>query len=112
MYAVPGVFSLMKPLEGALDAFETLSNVYDSYILSTPPWDNTSAWSDKHQWVKKHLGVSARKRLILSQHKHLNLGDYLIDDRTVNGAAEFQGEHIHFGTKRFPDWKSVLEYLL
>ena len=112
MYAVPGVFSLMKPLEGALDAFETLSKVYDSYILSTPPWDNTSAWSDKHQWVKKHLGVSARKRLILSQHKHLNLGDYLIDDRTVNGAAEFQGEHIHFGTEKFPDWKSVLEYLL
>ena len=109
---MPGVFSLMKPLEGALDAFETLSKVYDSYILSTPPWDNTSAWSDKHQWVKKHLGVSARKRLILSQHKHLNLGDYLIDDRTVNGAAEFQGEHIHFGTKRFLDWKSVLEYLL
>jgi len=112
LYAVPGVLSLMKPLEGALDAFETLSKVYDSYILSTPPWDNTSAWSDKHQWVKKHLGVSARKRLILSQHKHLNLGDYLIDDRTVNGAAEFHGQHIHFGTKRFPDWKSVLEYLL
>ena len=81
-------------------------------ILSTPPWDNTSAWSDKHQWVKKHLGVSARKKLILFQHKHLSLGDYLIDDRTVNGAAEFQGEHIHFGTKRFPDWKSVLEYLI
>ncbi len=29
----------------------------------------------------------------------------------VNDAAEFQGEHIHFGTERFPDWKSVLEYL-
>ena len=28
LYAVPGVFSLMKPLEGALDAFETLSKVY------------------------------------------------------------------------------------
>ena len=81
-------------------------------ILSTPPWDNTSAWSDKHQWVKKHLGVSAHKRLILSHHKNLNRGDYLIDDRTANGAGEFQGEHIHFGTEKFPDWKSVLEYLL
>ena len=35
-----------------------------------------------------------------------------LDNRTVNGAAEFQGEHIHFGTEKFPDWKSVLEYLL
>ena len=112
LYSVPGVYSLMKPMEGALDAFEALSKVYDSYILSTPPWYNTSAWSDKHQWVKKYLGLPAKKRLILSQHKNLNRGDYLIDDRRVNGAAEFQGEHIHFGTKKFPDWGSVLDYLL
>jgi hypothetical protein len=30
----------------------------------------------------------------------------------VNGAGEFKGEHIHFGQEKFPDWKSVLEYLL
>lgn len=111
LYAAPGIYSLMKPLEGALEAFEQLSKSYDTYILSTAPWYNSSAWSDKHQWVKKYLGVSAKQRLILSQHKHLNRGDYLIDDRKVNGAAEFQGEHIHFGTDKFPDWKTVLEYL-
>ena len=71
-----------------------------------------SAWSDKHKWVKKYLGETAKKRLILSQHKDLNRGGYLIDDRTVNGAGEFQGEHIHFGQEKFPDWKSVLDYLL
>ena len=109
---VPGIFALMKPLEGALDAFETLSKIYDSYLLSTAPWENPSAWSDKNKWVKKYLGQFAHKRLILSHHKNLNRGDYLIDDRTANGAGEFQGEHIHFGTERFPDWKSVLEYLL
>ena len=109
---VPGIFALMKPLEGALDAFETLSKIYDSYLLSTAPWENSSAWSDKNKWVKKYLGQFAHKRLILSHHKNLNRGDYLIDDRTANGAGEFQGEHIHFGTERFPDWKSVLEYLL
>jgi len=112
LYAVPGVFSLMKPLEGALDAFETLSKVYDSYLLSTAPWENPSAWSDKNKWVKNYLGQSAYKRLILSHHKNLNRGDYLIDDRTANGAGEFQGEHIHFGTEKFPDWKSVLKYLI
>ena len=109
---VPGIFGLMKPLEGALDAFETLSKFYDSYILSTGPWKNSSAWSDKNEWVRKYLGQSAHKRLILSHHKNLNMGDYLIDDRTVNGAAQFNGEHIHFGTEKFPNWKSVLEYLL
>jgi hypothetical protein len=39
------------------------------------------------------------------------MGDYLIDDRTKNGAGEFSGELIQFGGKDFPDWKSVLNYL-
>ena len=109
---VPGIFALMTPLEGAIDAFETLSKKYDSYILSTAPWENSSAWKDKNEWVKKYLGKSAHKRLILSHHKNLNKGDYLIDDRTANGAGEFEGEHIQFGSDKFPDWESVLEYLL
>ena len=50
--------------------------------------------------------------LILSHPKNLNSGDYLIDDRTKNGADMFKGEHIHFGQDKFPDWESVLEYLV
>ena len=52
------------------------------------------------------------KQVILSHHKNLNQGDYLIDDRTANGAGKFKGKHIHFGTEKFPDWESVLKYLL
>ena len=109
---IPGIFSLMQPLDGAIDAYKKLSHKYDTYILSTAPWDNPSAWSDKIIWVKKYLGRFAHKRLILSHNKNLNLGDYLIDDRTKNGAAEFKGQHIHFGQEKFPDWPSVLKYLL
>jgi len=109
---VPGIFSLMDPLEGAIEAFHQLSAKYDTYILSTAPWENHTAWSDKLIWVKKHLGEPAYKRLILSHHKNLNAGDYLIDDRLKNGADRFSGEHIHFKTDEFPDWKSVCDYLL
>ena len=109
---VPNIFSLMEPLEGAIDSFKILSQRYDTYILSTAPWENSSAWSDKVKWVKKYLGESAHKRLILTHHKNLNHGDYLIDDRTKNGAGEFKGELIQFGTDKFPDWKSVCSYLL
>jgi 5'(3')-deoxyribonucleotidase len=62
-------------------------------------------------WIQKHLGELAYKRLILSHHKNLNFGDYLIDDRTKRGADRFVGEHIHFKTDRFPDWASVITYL-
>ena len=109
---IPNIFSLMEPLTGAIEAFQILSKKFDSYLLSTAPWENSSAWSDKNEWVKKYLGSTAYKRLILSHNKHLNIGDYLIDDRTANGADRFTGEHIHFGSERFPDWASVLRYLL
>jgi len=109
---IPGIFSLMKPLRGAICAYERLSNKYDTYILSTAPWENASAWSDKNLWVKKYLGEIAYKRLILTHHKNLNFGDLLIDDRTANGASLFKGEHIIFGSKNFPNWQSVCNYLL
>ena len=108
---VPGIFSLMQPLPNAVESFHTLAELFDTYILSTSPWENPSAWSDKLLWVKQHLGQPAYKRLILSHHKNLNSGHFLIDDRTKNGADRFAGEHIHFGTEQFPDWLSVVGYL-
>lgn len=108
---IPGIFSLMAPVEHALDSFLELAALFDTYILSTSPWDNPSAWSDKLLWVKKYLGKAAYKRLILTHHKNLNIGHYLVDDRTRNGADRFQGEHILFGSERFPDWPAVTAYL-
>ena len=107
----PVYSSLMEPIEGAIESYKQLSQQFDTYVLSTSPWENPSAWSDKLLWIKEHLGEHAYKRLILSHHKHLNSGDYLIDDRLKNGADKFTGEHIHFGTEEFPDWKSVVNYL-
>lgn len=109
---VPGIFGLMHPIDSAIEAYIELTKCFDVYILSTSPWENETALADKLNWVKKHLGVVAYKRIIFSHHKNLNKGDYLIDDRTANGAGKFEGEHIHFGTEKFPDWNSVLNYLL
>ncbi len=108
---VPHIFSKMQPIEGAVGAFEELSTLFDTYILSTAPWENATAWSDKLDWVKKYLGKPAHKRLILSHHKNLNNGHFLVDDRTKNGVDRFKGVHIHFGTNDFPDWNSVTSYL-
>jgi 5'(3')-deoxyribonucleotidase len=109
---VPGIFALMDPLPDAIESVERLTPLFDTYVLSTAPWENPTAWSDKLEWVKRHLGDFAYKRLILSHHKNLNLGDFLVDDRTNNGADRFSGEHIHFGSDAFPSWPSVVNYLL
>ncbi len=109
---VPGIFSRMKPLLGAVDAYKQLVVEFDTYILSTSPWENPSAWSDKLIWVKEYLGEDARKRLILTHNKDLNIGHFLVDDRLKNGADKFKGELLHFGTEKFPDWNAVLDYLI
>ena len=108
---IPGVFGRMSPMPGAIEAYRELSQLFDTYVLSTAPWENQSAWSDKLLWVKEHLGDYAYKRLILTHHKELLAGDFLIDDRTANGADRFVGEHLLFGSPEFPDWSSIMDYL-
>lgn len=108
---VPGIFGLMDPLPGAVDAFERLAEQFDTYILSTAPWENPSAWSDKLTTVQRFF-PGARKKLILSHNKHLNEGDYLVDDRPNNGAAQFRGEWLHFGPNGdYPTWADILARL-
>ena len=108
---VPGIFGKMTPLQGAVEAFLELSTRFDTYILSTAPWNNPSAWADKRLWVEAWLGHAAEKRLILTHHKNLNDGDILVDDRTARGADRFKGLHIHFGHPPFEDWVAVLTFL-
>ncbi|MDG6882368.1 Putative 5'(3')-deoxyribonucleotidase [Phocoenobacter uteri] len=113
---VEGIFGLMDPMPNAIEAVHKLAEKYDIYVLSTATWYNSSCWTDKIEWIQKYFGLESDsvlyKRLILSHHKNLNMGDYLIDDRLRNGADKFTGEHIHFGTDKFPNWQSVLDYLL
>jgi 5'(3')-deoxyribonucleotidase len=109
---VPGIFSLMEPIPGAAEVVRLLARNYDVFILTTSPWNNPTAASDKVEWVKKYLDDVFHKRVIITHRKDLLDGDYLIDDRGKNGTSEFKGEWIHFGSERFPDWESVLKYLL
>ena len=112
---IPGIFGRMQPKDGAIAAYHELSELFDAYILSTAPWENPTAWSDKLEWVKWHLGAPAHKRLILSHNKHLNRGHYLVDDRPNNGAEEFgqepDQEWIQFGHEAFHSWVEVVTYL-
>lgn len=35
-----------------------------------------------------------------------------MDDRAKNGASEFPGEWVQFGSERYPDWEEVTCYLV
>ena len=108
---IPGLFAKMKPMDGAIEAVHELQKHYELYILSTAPWKNPSAWSDKVEWVTKYLDDVFHKRMVITHRKDLCKGDYLIDDSGKNGTSEFAGEWIKFGSEQFPNWESVLKYL-
>lgn len=124
---VPGIFSHMKPIEGAIDAVSKLADHFEVHILTTAPWLNPSAWADKLTWIHNHFGdheeAVFHKKVTVSHNKQLLRGDYLIDDRYQNGAGEFgniEGQtwiklddkpnNPRFSPVECADWATVLAF--
>ena len=105
-----GFFEKLQPMPNAIDSYNKLAEHFDVYILSTAPWSNPDSLTEKLEWVKEHI-PNAYKNVIFSHHKDLNIGDYLIDDSTKNGAGNFTGEHIQIHSNKFPTWKDVMTYI-
>lgn len=106
----PGMYIGMNPLPGAIDTYHWLNNHPNSdvYILTAPSVYNSHCYSEKRDWVEKYLGLSVVENLIISPHKNLNDGHYLIDDMASGkGQDRFKGSLILFGSEQFPDWKTV-----
>ena len=113
MIANPRLFLDLEPIEGSIEAVKRLWPHFDVLFLSTPCPFVVESFSDKMTWIYEHFGEAAENRLILSQRKELNLGDFLVDDRLANGADRFLGQHLHFAhDERFPTWVEVEEYLM
>lgn len=110
--ATPGFYQYLPPIEGAIGAFWALSQHYDVHILSAPSWDNAHSWSEKNEWCRYHFKDQVHKKLSLTHDKGTYSGRALIDDRTKYNADLFEGEHIMYGSERFPDWIAILKYLL
>lgn len=113
---VEGIFELMDPMPGAVEAVAELAPLFEVFILSTSPWSNPTALPGKLAWIKRHFGAGADnpfyKQVVFSHRKDLSVGDFLVDDRpTMRGADRFGGELIHFGSEAFPDWPTVTEHL-
>ena len=104
-----GFFTNLKPIPGAIEGYNTLSNSkYDVYILTRPSILNPLCYTEKRIWIENHLGLEACNKLIISPNKSLNKGHYLIDDQPW----DFDGEQIRFGADDFPNWESVIKYLM
>jgi 5'-nucleotidase len=109
----PRIFSQLEPVKGAVESVKDLLKMpeADLYFVSATIWDVPEGYTDKRLWLEKHFGSAVSKRLIITQRKDLRRGDFLVEDRTRQGADEFEGEHIQFGNREFPNWTVTLLYL-
>lgn len=118
---IPGIFKDPKPVAGAIESVRQLaaSGKYDLFISTTATWGNPEAAMHKRLWIEKYFDQLFKKKMIITHRKDLLLGDYLIDDREANGAADFKGELLSFGYAYekdewnvFRNWQEILDKLL
>lgn len=118
---IQGIFRNAPPINGAIEAVKKLaeSNKYEMFIATSAPWGNPMSASDKRFWIEDYFGDLFHKKMFITHRKDLLVGDYLIDDRTKNGAGNFSGELLRFGTdidtgkvNEYPTWASILKKLL
>lgn len=111
---IPDVFRDPPVIKGAIEGIKRLqdSGLFEMVVVTTAPWSHSTADSDKKFWLKKHFGDLFKKNMITTHRKDLVMGHYIVDDRIANGVENFIGEHIHFGTQKFPDWGSTVDYLI
>lgn len=103
-----GFFLSLPEIKDAIDSINKLKEQYDVWILTRPSTKNVNCYTEKAQWIWNHLGYDMVEKLILSPNKTLLKGDYLIDDHHW----DFDGELILFGSEKYPDWLSVIKYLI
>jgi 5'-nucleotidase len=110
-----GFFRGLLPIKGSIELMKELlaSELYDPFILTAPSTLNPLCYTEKRLWVEDYLGMEYVDRLIISPRKDLLKGSYLIDDYNYGKGQElFSGEIIHFGTSKFPDWKTIKDFLI
>ena len=107
-----GFFLKLKEIPGAIESFRRLEEKYDVWILTRPSFRNVNCFTEKAQWIWDHLGFDVVQRMVVCGDKSLLKGEYLIDDTNTAGQSDFEGEWIHFGSDKFPNWDSVVEYLM
>ena len=108
-----GFFADLEEIDKAIESVHFLmkQTIFDVYILTAPSIYNPLCYTEKRVWIEKHLGMELVKKLIISPHKGLNKGNYLIDDfASGKGQDKFEGKLLHFGSDTYPNWKAVIDY--
>jgi 5'(3')-deoxyribonucleotidase len=83
----PDLFRNLQPLPNALEVLERLHREYDILIVTS---SRTLAFTEKEEWVERHLPFIGKHNLIFAHRKDMICGDVLFDDAPHNLLAFLQ----------------------
>ncbi|MBQ5607035.1 MAG: esterase [Prevotella sp.] len=95
---------------GAVKAFRELAESYNVFIIADSPTAYPAYIGEVQEWAQEFINVYAHNHIIFCNRKNLMLGDYLIDPSEDNGADEFMGTLIEFGSDKFKTWEETMEF--
>lgn len=124
LVSIPSFFETLEPIEDAIENVRILNEFYDIYIVTAPGGANISnCLREKQIWIEKYLPF-LENYVVMTKHKYLVQGDYLIDDSPSN-LNHYPGKTIcfeQFWNKdkvflkepefRAKNWDQLLRYLL
>ena len=113
--SLPGFFSSLKPIDGAVQALQQLQEEgWEIFFCTSPLSAYEHCVPEKYKWIELHFGREWTRRIIVTKDKTLVRGDYLIDDRPqITGVAKPIWHHIlydqsynkNFKIPRIISWK-------
>jgi 5'(3')-deoxyribonucleotidase len=109
-WCMKGFFLSLLPMEGAIEFWNKWHKIHDLWFLTRPSMQNLHCYTEKAEWIHKHLGDNGINKLILSPRKDILIGDILIDDDNRCGQPDFKGEWIQFG-KNNVNWEYINKIL-
>ena len=96
---------------GFAKSVAALAAGYDVHIVAGVPYNTPELCRKVVSWCEANLGVPVWNRVTITNHKNLLLADYLIDaEPETNGASDFMGTLVHFGSDAFKTWEDVLTF--
>lgn len=106
-WSMVGFFESLLPMNGSLEFWHKWVDKIDLWFLTRPSIPNRHCYTEKANWIYKHLGEDGVKKLILCPKKDLLIGDILIDDSGKDGQSTFKGQWWQFGSENFRSWEDV-----
>lgn len=98
-----------EAVPGAAKSFVRLTGKYDLYVATSA--GRTENLQEKMEMISDCIGVPCWNRIMISNHKELLMGDYLIDaEPEKNGGGSFWGTVVEYGSARFQTWEEITDF--